>query len=1035
MLPKERRSPSSATFANVASTCAPHRIERMGVKLLWALACSALALWWAAGAAAQPATTTPNVLFIVYDDLDFYGDLQPYSDFTLDFNTPFSDILASEGKKLDHFYANAGICSPSRIGFSTGLYPTQLGFSYVTGDASLRGIPADEPTLARLFKGMGYRTAAFGKWHAGKNSADNLPSGVGFDESVIDCTYLNIGVPDATYGDTYDNAQFCDAPGQVLPDSGATYATTYTVDKTLEFIADALDSPAGQPPGPGAEPFFAQIWLHAPHTPLTCPPGATCPSCDATVPSCESSQPGANCCTYLEFRDIYEQIIQHAEEQLSRIQEDLHDRQLWDDHTLVILTSDNGGVGAWQEPFSPLLGRKGGVLERSVRVPFLMSGPGIETGNVSEEIMGHDLLSTLADYFDQPLPGYRGSGESFAGLIWDDGTPWNGDERPLFWELRPFSSAGNHALFYPWQRHAVQKTVQGQRWKLVQQDLSGGGAIPRLFQLSTSETESLGNDRTFVNSTVRHHLLDELSTWRVRDTAFFPEVDYLDGAVAQNGDAFTFSTPGGGQAGGAVFLQDHPILTVDEQDLSVSFTFTPTQVGAHARLIERHNSWWVMLLADNRPAFFVRQNGGGTLWVASKVQVQAGQTYRITAVVEGTRGLSLYVDDVLDRVRAKVLPVPNTAFPVVLGRQQGGGQPFIGTLEDLVIHPIVLRTEDLELDGLFSTGFENGDPMPFAGSIHGTIAVEASAAYRGGFGLRHTAQVITSPGDLGDAYTTPYVGAAASVLDDGDNLELQLSAWVKGDGGVEDWVSLYIFCMDANGGISWDPRAFSYSRHLAVDDWLRVTHRHQCPAGTEDVSIRLDNDSQDSTVFWDEVKLGRVSRSYFSTGFENEGGATVQSVFAADSLPVAAEGKTGSQSMRLAAGTETSMHVLPYGGSNHFITSLWAKSTGGGNPRLSIWFYCLDNQGNAIDVPTGNCPTDAYPHSSNPPQLNQACMRSYAGFPQGDWQKYELWGSCPASPPFNGANWTSKVGIRLETGTGGADLLVDDLTLSITSVP
>ena len=86
-----------------------------------------------------------------------------------------------------------------------------------------------------------------------------------------------------------------------------------------------------------------------------------------------------------------------------------------------------------------------------------------------------------------------------------------------------------------------------------------------------------------------------------------------------------------------VVLTEHPVLTIDNQDLSVSFTVTPSQVGAPARLVERRDSWSVMMLSNNRLHFQVRE---GAIWtgVTSKVPIVAGQTYRVTAVVEAGRG-------------------------------------------------------------------------------------------------------------------------------------------------------------------------------------------------------------------------------------------------------------------------------------------------------------------------------------------------------------------------------------------------------------
>lgn len=69
--------------------------------------------------------------------------------------------------------------------------------------------------------------------------------------------------------------------------------------------------------------------------------------------------------------------------------------------TVVVLTSDHGdGAGAhgWNEKWA--------LFEEVVRVPFLIGGPGIAAGEVSDRLVsvGEDLLPTLCDLTGVPLP-------------------------------------------------------------------------------------------------------------------------------------------------------------------------------------------------------------------------------------------------------------------------------------------------------------------------------------------------------------------------------------------------------------------------------------------------------------------------------------------------------------------------------------------------------------------------------------------------------------------------------------------------------
>ncbi len=83
----------------------------------------------------------PNIVWIVLEDITpmmgCYGD--EYA------KTPVFDKLASEGIRYDKAYSVAPVCSPSRSGHITGMYPTSLGTihhrSHRTGPGFLKMIP------------------------------------------------------------------------------------------------------------------------------------------------------------------------------------------------------------------------------------------------------------------------------------------------------------------------------------------------------------------------------------------------------------------------------------------------------------------------------------------------------------------------------------------------------------------------------------------------------------------------------------------------------------------------------------------------------------------------------------------------------------------------------------------------------------------------------------------------------------------------------------------------------------------------------
>lgn len=77
-----------------------------------------------------PAARRPNVVFILADDLGWryttlYGNKY--------YETPNIERLARRGMMFDQAYAAAPICSPTRAGILTGLYPARIGIIQPSG--------------------------------------------------------------------------------------------------------------------------------------------------------------------------------------------------------------------------------------------------------------------------------------------------------------------------------------------------------------------------------------------------------------------------------------------------------------------------------------------------------------------------------------------------------------------------------------------------------------------------------------------------------------------------------------------------------------------------------------------------------------------------------------------------------------------------------------------------------------------------------------------------------------------------------------
>ncbi|MCA9029021.1 MAG: sulfatase-like hydrolase/transferase, partial [Planctomycetaceae bacterium] len=107
----------------------------------------------------------PNIVFIMADDLGF-ADLS----FTGSHHiaTPAIDSIGQNGVFLRQGYSNSAICSPTRTALLTGCYQYRFRVGLEEPQAYTDfGVPLDRPTLASVFRDLGYRTKLVGKWHLG----------------------------------------------------------------------------------------------------------------------------------------------------------------------------------------------------------------------------------------------------------------------------------------------------------------------------------------------------------------------------------------------------------------------------------------------------------------------------------------------------------------------------------------------------------------------------------------------------------------------------------------------------------------------------------------------------------------------------------------------------------------------------------------------------------------------------------------------------------------------------------------------------
>lgn len=339
------------------------------------LACLAALLVFSAietAAASAAEAKKPNVIVILIDDMGWTDLSCQGSKF---YQTPNIDRLATEGMRFTNAYAACTVCSPTRAAFLTGQYPARLHITdwiagHVRPKAKLRvpdwtkHLPHETTTIAEVLKSQGYATATIGKWHLG--GKEYWPTTHGFD--------VNIGGNDRGQPPSY----FFPYERNGIPLPGLEEG------KENEYITDRLtDEAIGWIEANREKPFFLYLPHYTVHTPLQAKPELI----EKYQAKADPSQPHNNA--------IYAAMIDSLDQGVGRMMDKLRELKL-DDNTVVIFTSDNGGLyRVTTQP--PLRAGKGSAYEGGVRVPLIVRFPPlIKAGSECDvPVITVDLFPTI----------------------------------------------------------------------------------------------------------------------------------------------------------------------------------------------------------------------------------------------------------------------------------------------------------------------------------------------------------------------------------------------------------------------------------------------------------------------------------------------------------------------------------------------------------------------------------------------------------------------------------------------------------------
>lgn len=336
----------------------------------------------------------PNFLFILVDDQGWNGtsvemiegDSLSRSDF---FETPHLEALADSGMVFSQAYAAAPVCAPSRYSIQFGKTPARLSVVRVgmnTDHIQHEALLSIPKALAGV--DSNYVAGHFGKW------------GMGSHPSILGYAHSDGPNQNKAGGFVNDRSQWTVEPKEDPKRIGELTRSA------LEFMAEANAS---------NRPFYLQVSHYAVHASIQATPG--------NLETFESKGAGVR-----HMDTGFAAMTADLDAGLGTLMRGLDSLGLRD-NTYIFYMSDNGCVpnipGA--KPYTrslnyPLSRGKWDAMEGGIRVPLVVSGPGIAKGAYCDQpVSGCDILPTISHLAGRFIGGDSTlDGGSFHGLLFEE---------------------------------------------------------------------------------------------------------------------------------------------------------------------------------------------------------------------------------------------------------------------------------------------------------------------------------------------------------------------------------------------------------------------------------------------------------------------------------------------------------------------------------------------------------------------------------------------------------------------------------------
>jgi arylsulfatase A-like enzyme len=204
----------------------------------------------------MPAQVPPNILWICTDQ-QRYDTVAALGNAAV--STPNIDRLVHQGVAFTHAYCQSPICTPSRAGFLTGMYPSAV---HVNGNGN-DYFPREPKLITRRLAEQGYDCGLIGKLHLASPFRRMEPR---VDDGYRYWQYSHAPRDDWPQG--HDYAAWVRSQGYELAELTRSldgvpeelHQTTWCAEKTIDFMRSRHDGP-----------WLASVNIYDPHPPFNPP--------------------------------------------------------------------------------------------------------------------------------------------------------------------------------------------------------------------------------------------------------------------------------------------------------------------------------------------------------------------------------------------------------------------------------------------------------------------------------------------------------------------------------------------------------------------------------------------------------------------------------------------------------------------------------------------------------------------------------------------------------------------------------------------